>query len=242
MNHPNLTLEKVLIVGTGGIGSALTEHLINETQTQVFTLSRVTKQNAILLSKNHQHISIDEYTSQSLAQIAEEIGTIDLLICCIGWLHNQVYQPEKRLENLNTNALMHYFKINTVLPSLIIQQFWQCLKQPQPTTLACISAKVGSIGDNRIGGWYGYRASKAALNMMIKNFSIELQRRAPKLRLFALHPGTTDTDLSKPFQQRLPQGQLKSLPECAQQLISTLMTTQAASGSFLNWDGAILPW
>lgn len=242
MNPEKRTLEKVLIVGTGGIGSALTEHLLNKTQAHVITLSRTTKQNAVLLPRNHQHISVDEYTQQTLAQIASKIGKIDLLICCIGWLHNQVYQPEKRLEDLDTNAIMHYFEINTVLPSLIIQQLWQNLKQQQPTTLACISAKVGSIGDNRIGGWYGYRASKTALNMMIKNFSIELQRRASNLRLFAVHPGTTDTDLSKPFQQHLPQGQLKTQSECAQQLISTLITTQAASGSFLNWDGAILPW
>jgi NAD(P)-dependent dehydrogenase (short-subunit alcohol dehydrogenase family) len=243
METINLPISKAALIGMGGIGCAMAQQLINNTQAELFTLSRQSRPSFKCLNEQRwRHVTLSDYNQPELQAAAKTIGSLDLLICSLGCLHSDQLSPEKRIESLAEDSLMHYFRINAVLPTLVIQSFWPFLKKAQPTLLACISAKVGSIEDNKTGGWYGYRASKAALNMLIKTSSIEFNRRAPNLKMIAIHPGTTDTYLSKPFQGHLPEGQLKTPESCAQSLMKTLLSTTAPSGSFLHWDGAILPW
>ncbi|MEM9137970.1 MAG: SDR family NAD(P)-dependent oxidoreductase, partial [Cyanobacteria bacterium P01_F01_bin.42] len=115
------------------------------------------------------------------------------------------------------------------------------LKHKSRNVLAFVSAKVGSIEDNQLGGWYGYRASKAALNMLIKTTSIEYSRRSPQTLVLSLHPGTTDTDLSKPFQRNVPPGKLFPVERTVRQLVDVINGAEQ-SGQFFSWDGSIIPW
>lgn len=120
---------------------------------------------------------------------------------CNGILHSQSIKPEKRLEDFNTDAFNHVIMANALTPMLWIQKLTPILIGNTQCKIIVFSARVGSISDNNLGGWYSYRASKAALNMMLKTAAIELARRAENIKIIAFHPGTTDTSLSKPFQK-----------------------------------------
>ncbi|PZO42318.1 MAG: cell-cell signaling protein, partial [Phormidesmis priestleyi] len=128
-------------------------------------------------------------------------------------------------------------------PALLAKHILPLLSHKSPSLFATISAKVGSIGDNHLGGWYGYRASKAALNMFLRTAAIEYSRRSPQTTLVMLHPGTTDTQLSKPFQKAVPPEKLFSTERTVRQLIAVMSAlTIADSGEFFSWDGSRLPW
>jgi len=151
--------------------------------------------------------------------------------------------PEKRLEDLKWSSFESLMRINAFSNALLLQYLLPKYKKDQPTYFAALSARVGSISDNRIGGWYSYRASKAALNQLLKTASIETKRRHPQLILAALHPGTTDTDLSKPFQANVPAEKLFTPQFVAERLMSVLMgLTPEDSGGFFAWDGQSIPY
>ncbi len=170
---------------------------------------------------------------------------LHLLFNTIGTLHDDALgiQPEKRLDDLDPAGLTHLFQVNAVTPVLLLQALQPSLKGRHPALVASLSARVGSIEDNRLGGWYAYRASKAAHNMLMKTAAVELRRLNANLVVTCLHPGTTDTGLSSPFQARVPPGKLFSTDFVAERLLSVLGQRSPGDGAdFLDWAGEPIPW
>ncbi len=158
-------------------------------------------------------------------------------------LHGPEVAPEKSLAGLDADALASVFALNAFAPILLVQALSAQLSRDQPLVLAALSARVGSIGDNRLGGWYAYRASKAALNQLLRTLAVEWRRSHPQATCVLLHPGTVDTPLSRPFQARVPAGQLFTPQHAASQLLGIVARlTPADSGNFLAWDGSAIPW
>ena len=198
--------------------------------------------------KLHWHLcdSRDEaaVAAFATAQKAADI-TYRFVICTVGFLHNasQGIRPEKRLEDISADALTEYFAVNTIIPALWLKYLPKLVAKQAPTTMAFFSARVGSISDNRLGGWYGYRASKAALNMLVKNAAIELGRRHKHVTLMAYHPGTVDTGLSKPFQANVASKKLFTPAFTAQQLLQQMQdATPEHSPYYVDWDCQTIPW
>jgi NAD(P)-dependent dehydrogenase (short-subunit alcohol dehydrogenase family) len=188
----------------------------------------------------------DERTiAAAAARVADECGPrIHWLINCAGVLHDgPEIRPEKKLEDIDPEKLRAVFEVNAFGPLLVTKHFVGLLCHHERAVLANVSARVGSIGDNRLGGWYAYRASKAAQNMFTRNLAIELGRRAPNVICLALHPGTVDTELSRPFQRNVPAERLFDAKRAADQLLGVIDScTRDDSGRFLAWDGQPIPW
>ena len=178
-----------------------------------------------------------------IQKIQAETTTLHTVINCVGILHEGVMQPEKSLRQLNAEQLSHYFQVNSIGAVLLAKHVQPLLKHGDRSILATISAKIGSIGDNHLGGWYGYRASKAALNMFMRTAAIEYKRTCPRAIVVTLHPGTTDTQLSRPFQRNVLPEKLFSVDRTVRQLLTVLDQLQESdSGEFFSWDGNRLPW
>jgi len=176
---------------------------------------------------------------ETCAASLTEHAPFQLIINTIGVLYSDRFMPEKKLDDLNAAQLGQIMQVNTIGPALTLRYFSKLL-DPQGSVMVTLSAKVGSIVDNRLGGWYSYRASKAALNMIIKTAAIELARTKPNIILAAMHPGTVDSNLSKPFR-----GQQIGRP--AKEAVADMFEVirglgKEASGSFLSYSGEIIPW
>lgn len=224
---------QALIVGaSGAIGSAIAAQLQADPRcAQVLTLSR------------HSTPAIDFDKPDSIAAAAEALraqGPWHLIVVATGMLTGTTGGPEKRLAELNATHMAASFATNTIGPALVLAHFAPLLAKGERSLLAVLSAKVGSIGDNRLGGWYSYRASKAALNMLLKTAAIEVARTHPQAVLAALHPGTVDSALSAPFRG----AQIRRPPAAAaQDLLAVLDGLQPPdSGGFWAYDGQHLPW
>lgn len=186
-----------------------------------------------------------DYSEASLKRIARELGDapVSLLVCTVGLLHGDGQMPEKKLAELDPEQLSRYFTVNSIIPALVLKTFVPLMPKSEPGRIAILSAKIAGISDNRLGGWYGYRASKAALNMLIKTAAIELGRSHRKTALIALHPGTTDTPLSAPFSEKLPADKVFTPALTAERLCAVIDgLTPEDSGRFVHWDGSDLPW
>lgn len=147
------------------------------------------------------------------------------------------------MQQARRTSLARLFEINSIAPLLIARATLPLIPRTGASHFAALSAMVGSIGDNRIGGWYGYRASKAALNQFLKTLAIEARRTHPGLCVTAIHPGTTDTDLSEPFQGNVPEHRLYTPEQSAQRILQVVLGgTPDTSGRFMNWNGDPLPW
>ena len=223
---------RALVIGSSGtIGSAFVELLTNNPN-----CSRV-----VGLHRNSEP-PIDYENPSSIEICAAAIkseGPFHLIINTVGVLHSHEWMPEKKLDDLNADQLIELMKINSIGPALTIRHFSQLL-DPQQSIMVTLSAKVGSIEDNRLGGWYSYRASKAALNMIIKTASIELARTKPNTVMIAMHPGTVNSRLSKPFRGEQI-GRPASIAAAEMfQVIENLELND--SGSFLTYSGEKLPW
>ena len=245
----------VLIVGaSGGIGLAFTRQLLAEEKVdRLFATHRESSAMADLSQLKQEYpeklalLSLDITQESQVAAIAksisEEVKRLHLVINCVGILHDGDFQPEKSLRQIQPNNLLRYFEINSIGAILLVKHLLPLLKHPERSILATISAKIGSIGDNQIGGWYGYRASKAALNMFLRTAAIEYKRTSPQTIMVMLHPGTTDTELSKPFQRNVPPEKLFDRDRTVTQLLAVLdQLTEKDSGEFFSWDGSRLPW
>ncbi|MBY6204944.1 SDR family oxidoreductase [Halomonas denitrificans] len=168
---------------------------------------------------------------------------IRLLLNVAGLLHDEQQAPEKRLEDLDADALARSFAVNSIGPALVLEAFRPQLARRGRTVVAALSARVGSIGDNRLGGWYAYRASKAALNQLMRTASVELARRNRNALVVLLHPGTTDTGLSEPFQENVPDDQLFPVDRACRQLLDVIDGLgEGDSGGFFAWDGQRIEW
>ncbi|UTW49632.1 SDR family NAD(P)-dependent oxidoreductase [Bacterioplanoides sp. SCSIO 12839] len=165
------------------------------------------------------------------------------VFCCNGILHDESQMPEKNLKAMNLQWLHHSLDAN-VWPHIALAQIVErSLTRQHDLRWISLSAMVGSISDNQLGGWYSYRMTKAALNMLIKNLSIEWQRKSPKTIAVAVHPGTTDTRLSEPFQKNIQPGKLYSADLTAQRMLNVMEhLTEEDNGKLLHWDGSVLPW
>lgn len=183
----------------------------------------------------------------TIGQELKESGrSLTQVINCVGLLHQGDLQPEKSLRQIDATNLMTYFQVNSIASILLAKHLVPLLKQLKQTdrvVFATLSAKVGSIGDNQLGGWYGYRASKAALNMFMKSIALEYRRTCKGTIVVVLHPGTTDTRLSQPFQRNVAPEKLFSVDRCVEQLSKVMADlTLEDSGEFFSWDGTRLPW
>lgn len=221
----------VVIGASGGIGSALVARLRQSASfQQVVGLSR--------------RDGLDLSDEDSVARAAESVarsGSPELLIVATGVLHSG-QTPERSIKALSADHLMRDYQINAIGPALIAKHFLPLMPRDRRATFAALSARVGSIGDNRLGGWHAYRASKAALNMLLRNIAIEDARTHPELIVVGLHPGTVATDLSEPFQRGVPPERLFSSDTSAVHLLTVLDALEPKdSGGVFAWDGSRIP-
>lgn len=183
----------------------------------------------------------DESSIERSVSAISADGAVHLILIATGVLHDAQIQPEKTWRALDAESMMRAYAVNAIGPSLIAKHALALLPRDQRGLFAALSARVGSIEDNRLGGWHSYRASKAALNMMMRCFAIELSRRAPQSVCACLHPGTVDSDLSKPFQSGVRT--LFTPDQAATALLKTLDGLQPAdSGGLFAYDGARIPF
>jgi hypothetical protein len=172
-----------------------------------------------------------------------DAGRRRLALVATGTLQPGGRAPEKSFRNLDVEALVEAFRVNAAGPALVARHVLPLLPRDGRSVFAALSARVGSIGDNRLGGWHAYRASKAALNMIVRTLAVELARTRPEAICVALHPGTVDTDLSRPFQKGVPEGRLLTPAQSAERLTAVLDgLTPGDSGGFFAWDGKPIPW
>jgi len=220
-----------VIGASGAIGATFVEALQNDPRCA----------NVVALHRNSVP-ALDLSDANSIETAAEHIksqGPFHLIIHAAGILHQQDFMPEKKLGDLNMAQMQATFMVNTFGPALVLRYFSPLLDK-QRGVFALLSAKVGSIEDNRLGGWYSYRASKAALNMMIKTAAIEIKRSQPNTVVIAMHPGTVNSALSQPFRGE----QIGRAPaQAANEMLEVLDGLGAEdSASFVSYNGERLPW
>lgn len=218
---------------SGGIGSALVEALRTASHfDHVFGFSRSSTPSIDLL---------DEASLKAAAAFASSKGDVRLVIDATGFLHDDQQAPEKSLRQLDPAGLVRSFALNAIGPALIMKHVLPIIPRTGKAVFATLSARVGSIGDNRLGGWYAYRASKAALNQLTRTAAIELARRAPDAFCIALHPGTVATPLSAPF---AASGLEVHTPEqAAAHLLCVIdILPVDANGGFFDWRGETVAW
>jgi NAD(P)-dependent dehydrogenase (short-subunit alcohol dehydrogenase family) len=247
------TSRNALVLGaSGGLGQAVVAKFLTDPKID----------NVIAVSRNPQTedlsaqwisnsrliwIEIEDYTEQAMTEVVAQLddykGRLCRIAICHGLLHTDHIWPEKRMEDIDGAAMQEIFRANVVVPATWLKLLQKVIAGKLQCRIAVFSARVGSTGDNRLGGWYSYRASKAALNSMLKSFSIEYGRRAKNVKIIAFHPGTTDTDLSKPFQASVPKEQLFAPAFVAEQLVA-IMDGLEMDGqlSFLDWNNKPIAW
>ena len=223
---------RALVIGSSGtIGTAFVELLKSDPLcAEVVAIHR------------HSEFPIDYQNLASIESCANALlsaAPFQLIIHTIGVLHTNDWMPEKRLNALTAKQLVELMTVNAIGPALTLRHFSKLL-DPQNSIMLMLSAKVGSIEDNRLGGWYSYRASKAALNMLIKTTAIEWTRTKPNTVLIAMHPGTVNSRLSKPFRGEQIGRPASDAVADMLQVIENL--TKEDSGSFLSYSGEKLPW
>ena len=219
----------VVIGASGGIGGAIADRIeASGAFSQVHRLSR---------SGTGFDLESEEAIALAAARIAEG-SPPTLVFVATGVLH-EGQEPERSYRTLGAEHMLRDYRINTLGPALVAKHFLPLMPKDQRAVFAALSARVGSIGDNRLGGWHSYRASKAALNMVLKNLSIEMARTHPLAVIAGLHPGTVATDLSAPFQKGVAPGKLFDAAYSAERLLAVLDgLSPKDSGGVFAWDGA----
>jgi NAD(P)-dependent dehydrogenase (short-subunit alcohol dehydrogenase family) len=227
----------VVIGASGGIGAAFEAALIEEGAFDVvhgFARSRTGAQHLDLLDE------------ASIAVAAAQVAggpPPTLVIVATGLLHSGDLGPEKALRDLDADWLAKVYAVNAIGPALVAKHFLPLIPKIGRPVFAALSARVGSISDNRLGGWHGYRASKAALNMLVRNLAIEEARRNNRAIVVALHPGTVDTGLSRPFQGNVPPGRLFSAERAALNLLDVIEELRPPdSGKLFDFEGKEIPF
>lgn len=239
-----------------GIGLAITKQLLeNKDFDRVVATHRhgsETKSLAPLKKSYPETLHLMEFdaTSQrhldTMAENVEMISeTIDLLINCIGILHDTRMKPEKNIDEISADFLIESFRVNSITTLLLAKHLKPFIQNSNDAVFISLSAKVGSIEDNKTGGWYAYRISKAALNMSIKNLSIEFNRLSRRCSVFAVHPGTTETHLSEPFIERARKKYTVHTPAATAANILKMAFDpdhKRYNGKLISWNGEEIPW
>lgn len=233
---------RALVAGaSGGIGHAFCQQLA--AQFPAIELIRLARDTAKLLPLNvpTQDIAFDISSDTSITAALQALpakAEIDWVFIATGWLHDNTMQPEKTWRSLEADHLLRAYTVNAIGPALLVKHLLATLNPKHPTTIGILSARVGSISDNQLGGWHSYRASKAALNMLIKNFAIELNRLKRPTLVVGLQPGTTDTALSEPFKRNVPPDHLQTPEFTASHLLRVMQCLQAQdSGQLFDFLG-----
>lgn len=220
----------LVIGGSGGVGQALAERLrLQDTCGEVVTLSR-TADGLDLLD--------EESVAAKAGQLADQ--HFDLIVCATGALTIEGVGPEKTIKQISANAMAAQFAVNAIGPALILKHFTPLLSESKRSAFALLSARVGSIGDNRLGGWISYRSAKAALNQIVRTSAIEIARKRPDAIIVAIHPGTVNTPLSRPFASK----QKSTEPSDAATMILATIDglTSSDTGGFFASDGSRIEW
>ena len=229
-----------LVVGAGGIGRQIAEDLASkENNLEVILCGRKN------VFKNFWELDIEN--ENSLKDFKDKLSksklNLRLVLNATGRLHSEKLHPEKRLQHINKENLIESFSINAFAPILLAKTIEEFINKELEFNFASISARVGSITDNKTGGWYAYRAAKSAQNQLFKSLSIEWARKYPKAIITLLHPGTVNTNLSKPFHKFVPKDKLFSPQKTSSYLIDILRHQNPTdSGKFIAWDGKEIPW
>jgi NAD(P)-dependent dehydrogenase (short-subunit alcohol dehydrogenase family) len=244
-----------LVVGASrGIGAALAVALAARPEVAALYLAaREPERSPTLGALRQRHgervqaLACDVTDEASLAALRAAIEPrsprLHLVLNAAGLLHGNGLGPEKSIRQVSAAGLRQAFAVNAFGPLMLAQALLPLLVHPESTVFASLSARVGSIGDNRLGGWYAYRASKAAQNQLLRTFAIELARLNRRSIVLALHPGTVDTALSRPFSANVDPGRLFTPERAAGALLQVIAARSAAdSGRFFAWDGTEVPW
>jgi NAD(P)-dependent dehydrogenase (short-subunit alcohol dehydrogenase family) len=227
----------VVIGASGGIGGALEAALIEEGPFKVVHGFARSRSGALHLDL------LDEKTIAAAAEHVRKGPSPSLVIVATGLLHSESNAPEKALRDLDPSWLAQVYAVNAVGPALVAKHFLPIMLNSERVVFAALSARVGSISDNRLGGWYGYRASKAALNMLVRNLAIEERRRNDRAIVVALHPGTVDTELSRRFQGNVQPGRLFTPERAALQLLDVIEELKGPdSGKLFDFEGNEVPY
>ena len=241
--------QTTLIIGaSSAIAKALAAQVIADPDAELVLVSRDVSYYQSAEFEHAKLVRVNDYQEAEISLAVARIqrateSDIARVFICHGVLHNDNCQPEKRLEDFSAAAFTEIVSANTITPMLWLKSLMPILTGRQKCKVVVFSARVGSIADNAIGGWYSYRASKAAMNMLLKSAAVELARRAKNIKLISFHPGTTDTPLSKPFQRSVPNGKLFTSEFVAEQLLRIVADTPVdGTASFLDWQGKTIPW
>lgn len=235
---------RIAVIGANGaIGAALLQQYLQaQAPAQVLACSR---QPIVGLSPAVDWCALDLLDESSISAAATRAaaqGALDRILICSGLLHDAERRPEKSLRELDAEWMQRNFAVNSIGPALILKHFLPLLRRDARAVCAALSARVGSISDNRLGGWYSYRGSKAALNMLLATAAIELKRTHPRALVIGLHPGTVDSRLSAPFRSNVREGQLQSPEQAAMHLLQVIESADPGlSGRCLAWDGSVIP-
>ena len=232
-------MKNVAIIGSSGaIGRAfLDAYIADKDISNIYSISRTeVKSN----DKRIIHINIDVTDEVSVKAAASKIeeNRLDRLIVATGVLHTKSFGPEKSIKDIKIENFVKIFSVNTFGPALIGKYFLPLMTKDQKSIVAFLSARVGSISENKLGGWYAYRASKSALNQIIKNFSIEAKRTNSSGIIIGLQPGTVKSKLSEPFQKNVKKGKLFLPEDSVDNLIKVIENVmQNDSGKIFDWEG-----
>lgn len=234
-------VNNIAVIGSSGaLGSAFIQQLAEMNPDAIIhAFSRSEPKENTKSTLYHKLDYADEASIEAAASLVSQDFSLTMVIVATGILHEDGLEPEKSLKELSAVKFRRLFEVNTILPALIAKHFIPKLCKDKRAIFAAISARVGSISDNHLGGWYAYRSSKAALNMIIKNAAIEIGRRNKQAVIVGLHPGTVDSVLSEPFQRNVPDNKLFSPEFSVTKLLKVLESlTAEQSGKCFAWDGS----
>jgi len=234
--------KNIAIIGSSGaIGNAFVEHYLKDNAVEkIFSFSRSVNSHT---SKKIYSFDIDIESQESIEKAASYLEGcyLERVIIASGVLHTESFQPEKSIKDLNYETLSKVYSVNTIGPALVGKYFLPLLNKKNKSVMAFLSARVGSISDNKVGGWYSYRSSKSALNQIVKNFSIEMKRSNPNAVILALQPGTVESKFSEPFKKNISKDKLFS-PDFSVDMMSKVIESanSSSSGNLIAWDGEVI--
>ena len=239
-------IEFAAVFGTGELGAALIDKILERNpHVYIFAIKRKESSFSHIFKRVHviDHDPLSESSWEKLVSDMKKVTErLDQVISTYGLLHNENIAPEKSLKDIELNSMIESFQVNAMTAPLLAKYLYPFFSKKTPSCMSFLSAKVGSIGDNRLGGWYSYRASKAAMNMFVKNIAIEFERKKLQTSVMSIHPGTTESKLSKPYLKNFNLKVWKP-DQSAEHILDVIEKNYGLGvGLFKNWDDSNLPW